>query len=229
LGNFPFLGNINPNMGNKRNETGQVVVTSPVRLTSGVAGALFTTTQQRVIGLLFGHPERSFYVSEMLALTQSGAGALHRELSRLSGAGLVTARAIGKQRHYQANPDSPVFGELVQIVRKTVGAVEPIRVALEDVADQVVLALLYGSAARGQDTATSDFDLLVVSDTLTLERLYRALAPAEATLGRRIQPTLYTAVEFQQRRQSDQSFVSRVLASDTLALIGDKHALGSAR
>jgi predicted nucleotidyltransferase len=215
-------------MGNKR-EQSRLPAGDLTRLASGVAGALFTTTQQRVIGLLFGHPERSFYVSEMLAKTQSGAGALHRELNRLSSAGLVTVRAIGNQRHYQANPDSPVFGELVQIVRKTVGAVEPIRVALEDVADQIILALLYGSAAQARDTATSDFDLLVVSDTLTLERLYRALAPAEDMLGRRVQPSLYTTAEFNKRRHSDQSFVSHVLAGDTLVLIGDKHALGPAR
>jgi predicted nucleotidyltransferase len=215
-------------MGNKRAQS-RLPAGDLTRLASGVAGALFTTTQQRVIGLLFGHPERSFYVSEMLAKTQSGAGALHRELNRLSSAGLVTVRAIGNQRHYQANPDSPVFGELVQIVRKTVGAVEPIRVALEDVADQIILALLYGSAAQARDTATSDFDLLVVSDTLTLERLYRALAPAEDMLGRRVQPSLYTTAEFNKRRHSDQSFVSHVLAGDTLVLIGDKHALGPAR
>lgn len=43
---------------------------------------------------------------------------------------------------------------------------------------------LYGSAAQARDTAASDFDLLVVSDTLTLETLRRALAPTVAMLGR---------------------------------------------
>lgn len=84
-----------------------------------------------------------------------------------------------------------------------------------------------GSAAQARDTAASDFDLLVVSDTLTLEDLYLALAPVEAALGRRIQPTLYTTAEFRQRRRSDQSFVSRVLAGDTVVLIGDLDAPGA--
>jgi len=200
-----------------------------VRFAVGLADALFTTTQQRLLGLLFGHPERSFYVSEILARTRGGTGAMQRELSRLSAAGLITVRRIGNQRHYQANPESPLYHELVQIVRKTVGAADDVFVALQSIAGQVQLALLYGSAAKGADTAASDLDLLVVSDALTLEALYRALAQAESSLGRKIQPTLYTTAEYRRRRQTDDSFVNRVLAGDTLVLIGDPDAVGSAR
>ena len=200
-----------------------------VRFAVGLADALFTTTQQRVLGLLFGHPERSFYVSEILARTRGGTGAMQRELGRLSAAGPITVRRIGNQRHYQANPESPVYHELVQIVRKTVGAADGVFAALQSIAGQVQLALLYGSAAKGADTAASDLDLLVVSDALTLEALYRALAQAESSLGRKIQPTLYTTAEYRRRRQTDDSFVNRVLAGDTLMLIGDPDAVGSAR
>lgn len=227
------MGMILPNMGTKkspRRESGAALTGNrPRPLSSGLANALFTATQQRVIGLLFGHPERSFYVSEMLARTGSGTGALRRELDRLQEAGLVTAQTVGNQRHYQANANSPVFQELVQLVRKTVGAVEPIRDALDSVRDKLAVALLYGSAVKGTDQSSSDFDLLVVSDDLTLEALYAALAPAEASLGRRIQPTLYTQAEYRRRRQSDQSFVSRVLADETLVLIGDPDVPGAAR
>jgi len=196
---------------------------------AGLADALFTATQQRVLGLLFGHPERSFYVSEILARTGSGTGALHRELGRLSAAGLIAVRRIGNQRHYQANPESPLYHELVQIVRKTVGAADAVFAALQPIVGQVHLALLYGSAVKGADTAASDLDLLVVSDALTLEALYRALSQAESSLGRKIQPTLYTTAEYDRRRQTDDSFVNRVLAGDTLVLIGDPDAVGSAR
>ncbi len=196
---------------------------------AGLADALFTATQQRVLGLLFGHPDRSFYVTEILTLTRGGTGALQRELGRLSAAGLITARRIGNQLHYQANPDSPLFHEIVQIVRKTVGAGDALFAALQPIAGRVQLALLYGSAAKGVDTAASDLDLLVVSDTLTLEELYRTLVVAEASLGRKIQPTLYTTAEFSRRRQTDDSFVNRVLAGGTLALVGDLDAVGATR
>ena len=90
-----------------------------------MADALFSTTQQRVFGLLFGQPERSFYATEIIGLAESGSGAVQRELARLEQSGLVTVRRLGSQKHYQANPDSPLFAELCGIARKTVGLAEP--------------------------------------------------------------------------------------------------------
>ena len=84
-----------------------------------LADALFTRTQQRLFGLLFGHPARSYYVTELIALAGTGSGAVQRELARLVGSGLITVRPIGNQKHYQANPESPLFHELSSIARKT--------------------------------------------------------------------------------------------------------------
>src|SRR5262245_65980781 len=87
----------------------------------GLADALFARVQQRVLGVLFGNPGRSFYANEVIGLARSGTGAVQRELARLEAAGLVTAVRIGKQRHYQANPSSPVFQELRALVLKKIG------------------------------------------------------------------------------------------------------------
>ena len=186
----------------------------------GVADALFTTTQQRVLSLLFGQPSRSFFASELIELTGSGSGAVHRELKRLVSSGLVTVTRLGRQKHHQANANSPVFGELRGLVLKTGGLAEPIRDALAPLADGITLALLFGSVPRGTATAESDIDLLVVSDNLTLESLYAALLPVETTLARRISPTLYTAREFAERRVAGSAFLSRVLAGSHHVLEG---------
>ena len=159
---------------------------------TSLADALFTTTRQRVLALLFGQPSRSFFATELIELTGSGSGAVQRELKRLTSSGLVNVTRIGRQKHYQANPASPVFEELRGLVVKTVAAAQPIRQALEPLADRVSLALLYGSAARGSDTASSDIDLLLVSDRLTLEEVYSALLPVESQLNRSVHLTLYT-------------------------------------
>lgn len=189
---------------------------------TGLADALFTTTQQRVLALLFGQPNRSFFAGELIELTGSGSGAVQRELQRLTSSGLVTVRRIGKQKHYQANPDCPVFDELCALVRKTIAMVEPIRQALAPLAGKIARALLYGSVARGMDTASSDIDLLVVADDLTLEKLYSALAPVEARLDRKISPTLYTIREFSDRRAAGNPFLTRVLEGEHLVLIGSE-------
>jgi len=187
---------------------------------TSLADALFTTTQQRVLALLFGQPSRSFFASELIELTGSGSGAVQRELKRLTSSGLLTVKRIGKQKHYQANPDCPVFEELCALVRKTVAMVEPIRQALAPLAKKIERALIYGSVVKGTDTASSDIDLLVVADDLTLEALYSALAPVEASLDRKISPTLYTRKEYDDRLAAGNPFLTRVLAGEHLVLMG---------
>lgn len=192
---------------------------SDIQLRS-LADALFSSTQQRVLGLLFGQPERSFFATEIIARIGAGSGAVQRELKKLADSGLVTVSHIGNQKHYQANPKSPVFSELCGLVQKTVGLAEPLRQALAFASAQIELALVYGSVAKGTATAASDIDLLLVSDTLTLESVYNLLTEAEQSLGRTINPTLYTTGEFQQRLKNDNPFLRRVLAGESLVLQG---------
>lgn len=189
---------------------------------TSIADALFTGTQQRVLALLFGQPGRSFFTKELIDLAGVGSGGVQRELARLQQSGLVTQTAIGNRKHYQANPDAPVFVELCGIARKMLGPAEVLREALAPLAEALPLALLYGSVAAGRDTARSDIDVLLVSETLTLEQVYAALAAAEQQLGRPVSPTLYTPSEFRRRLAQRNAFLLKLLAGDTVALIGDK-------
>jgi len=185
-----------------------------------MADALFTSTQRRVLGLLFGQPERSFYATEVIGRVRAGSGAVQRELRKLAESGLVTVSRKGNQKHYQANADSPIYPELRALVRKTVGLADPLRTALEPLQERILLAFVYGSVAKGSQTAQSDIDLLLVSDALTLETLYAALAPAEKVLGRAVHPTLYTSAEYEHRLRTANPFLERVLAGDTIPLLG---------
>jgi len=185
-----------------------------------LADALFTATQQRLLGLLFGQPERSYFVTELIELADVGRGAVQRELARLARSQLVVIERLGNQKHYRANPDSPIYTELCSIVSKTVGVEEHVRVALQPLASRISLALIYGSVAKHSDTAKSDIDLLVVSDELTLEDLYATLSAAEQKLGRQVNPALYTVSEFQKRRSDNNAFLSRVFAGPTAILTG---------
>jgi predicted nucleotidyltransferase len=189
-----------------------------------LADALFTATQQRLLGLLFGQPERSFFVTELIELADVGRGAVQRELARLERSELVVIEYHGNQKHYRANPGSPIYKELCSIVSKTVGIEEKLRAALEPVAARLSLVLIYGSVAKHADTASSDIDLLVVSDELTLEDLYVTLSTDEQQFGRQVNPTLYTDSEFRKRRSGNNAFLSRVLAGPTVVLEGQLDA-----
>jgi len=185
-----------------------------------LADALFTSTQQKVLGLLFGQPARSFFVTQIMELAKSGRGAVQRELQRLESAGLVSVQMHGNQKHYQANSESPLFEELCGIVRKTVGLEDPLRSAVESLPQTVHVALIYGSVAKGADTSASDIDVLIVADNLTLEDIYAALSPAEQLLDRKINPTLYTSEEFNQRRARGNSFLKRVMDGPVIVISG---------
>ena len=187
---------------------------------SGLGDALFAGVQQRVLGALFGNPERSFYGNELLRLTGSGKGALQRELDRLVKAGLVTVRSVGNQKHYQANPEAPIFEELRGIAIKTFGIGDVLRGALLPLAKKIRAAFIYGSIAKRADTTRSDIDLLVVSDSLGYQDLIKALQTAERGLGRKISPTLYSAVELAKKRSGKNAFVLRVLEQPKIFLIG---------
>lgn len=185
-----------------------------------IADALFSKVRQRVLGVLFGTPDRSFYTNEVIGLAQSGAGAVQRELADLAGAGLLTVRKQGNQKHFQANAASPVFAELRGLVLKTMGLADVLRTALGPLAPQIARAFVFGSIAKQQDTAQSDVDLLVVSDTLGYGEVFAALEDAGKTLGRTINPALYSAVDFRARLQSDNAFINRVMQQPKIWLIG---------
>ena len=190
-----------------------------------LADALLTRTQQRVLGRLFGYPDRSFYASELIREAGTGSGAAQRELAKLEASGLVVARRIGHQKHYQANETSPLFPDLRNIITKTVGLVEPLRDALKPLASEIRMAFVYGSVAKAADRATSDIDLLVVSDTLTYGDVFGSIDKVSRVLGRTVNPTVYSSAEFSKRVKSDNAFIARVIEGPKIWVIGAGDAL----
>ena len=190
-----------------------------------VADALFSGLQQRLLAVLFGQPDRSFYGNELLRLTGTGRGALQRELEKLVSADLVTVTPVGNQKHYQANAAAPIFAELRGIVMKTLGLADVLRTALNAVSDRIELAFVFGSVAKGTDTATSDIDLMVVTETLSYADLFEGLAAAEQVLGRKVNPTLYTSAALAEKVRTENSFVLRVLSQPKIFLIGAEDEL----
>jgi predicted nucleotidyltransferase len=92
--------------------------------------------------------------------------------------------------------------------------------ALNSISDKIDLALIYGSVAKRTDHANSDIDLMLVSDSLTLEEVFEALEPAEIKLSRIINPTLYKQEEFKKRRANKNPFLRKVLEGQYILLKG---------
>jgi predicted nucleotidyltransferase len=221
---MPNLGMIMPKMGTKRSKPSRA---KSKERPGGVADALFAGTQQRLLALLFGQPYRSFYATELIGLANAGSGAVQRELARLSHSGLLTVTSVGSQKHYQANPDSPIYTELCAIVQKTVGLAEPLREALAPLSRKIRAAFVYGSVAKRQDTAASDIDIMLLSDDLSYGDTFAALEAASSRMGRKVNPTILTRQEFNKRVQAKESFLTRVLVQPKIWLIGGEDDLAA--
>lgn len=192
-----------------------------------ISDVLFSGVQRRVLGLLFGQPDRSFYANEIARIGLTGRGALQRELERMTSSGLITMTVIGRQKHYQANRKAPIFQEIRGIVLKTFGLADVLRTALVSSSQPVHSAFIYGSVAKGTDSATSDIDVMVIADGMSYSHLFETFAEAEQMLGRKVNPTLYSMEDFAKKRRGDNHFVTRVIDQPKIMLIGDENEIST--
>lgn len=189
-----------------------------------LAEVLFSKNRRAVLSLLYGHPDQTFYLRQIVRASGGGHGAIQRELKTLSDVGVLRRTVRDKQVYFQADPDCPVFEELKSLVVKTAGVADVLKDALAALGERVQAAFIFGSVARGQQKEQSDVDLLVVGTT-TFRDLVAALADAQSLLRREINPTLYTPEEFRTKLTTRNHFLRTVLASDKLFLIGDEREL----
>ncbi len=195
----------------------------------GLAEGLFSKVQLRVLALLFGQPERGFQGAELIRLAGSGVGAVHRELTRLVSSGIVSVQPLGRQKIYSANRESPIYGELHGLIVKTVGLSQPLRDALEPFVDRIKYAFIYGSTARGDDTAASDVDLMIIGDELAYPEVLAALLPVEKAIGRTVSVNLMNSEEFGRRLLRSDSFITRVMSLEKITLLGSLDGIETAR
>ncbi len=192
---------------------------------TSLADVLFGKGRGALLALFYGHPDESFYYRQITRrLATVSAGTLQRELDTLSQLGLIDRSTVGKQVFYRANRKHPVFPELRALVAKTVGAIQVLRSALAPMADRISLAFIYGSMARQEEKAESDIDLLVVGK-VTLEDVLTCVSDLEPSLGRDVNPTVYSLAEFKTKLKSGNHFLNSVVRREKIFLIGDEGEL----
>jgi len=194
----------------------------------GAGDALFPAVRRGLLGVTFREPARWWYLTELANALGTSPSSLQREVDALASTGILEKRVDGRRTYYRAHANSALFDELRGIVRKTMGVPAEVHAALAPLARRIALAMIYGSVARGTDRTDSDVDVLVVSDHVMLEELYRRFARAERKLGRKVHPALYTVEEFRRKRNSN-PFLKKVLAGDRILLIGNEDDASGAR
>ncbi len=186
-----------------------------------LATVLFSKARRAVLGLILSHPDRAFYLREIVKLTGLGIGQLQRELEQLTTAGIIRRFEQGRHVYFQADQNCPVYDELRGIIHKTVGVADELRRALSPLRDRIRAAFIFGSVARGEENSDSDLDVMVIGD-VTLAQVVEAVRGSEATLLRPVNPTVYPVKEFTTKLAAGQHFLTRVMDGEKLLLIGDE-------
>lgn len=189
-----------------------------------LSDALFAKARRAVLGLLYTHPDETYYVREIVRHAGAGQGGVQRELARLAAAGILRRSVRGRQVYYQANADCPIYPELRAILVKTAGVADVLRAALAPLTGRIRVAFLHGSVARGKERPGSDIDVLLVGDVRFSEAV-AALSPAQEPLGREVNPVVYPPAEFRSKLAAGHHFLKTALKESKIFLVGDSHEL----
>ena len=193
-----------------------------MRTTLSSAGdLLFGQTRGRVLALLYGVPDETFFVRQIARQVETSVGTVQRELALLADAGLIKRSAVGSQVFYQANQEHPEFPELRALLAKTTGVFQMLKAALAPLSSRISVAFVYGSVARGEEKAASDIDLMVIG-AITLDEVLDAVVPVEKQLRRPVNPTIYSLDDVRARLREGNHFLQSLKKSKKVFLIGDE-------
>lgn len=176
--------------------------------------------RRRLLAVLFMRAGQWFHLRELERLTAAASvGSLKKELDLLSGAGLLKVQKVGNQTQFCANADHPVYPELLGLVRKSIGLVDVLHAALAPLADQVRVAFVYGSVAKGSEGPHSDVDVMVLGD-VGFGDVVNALYDSQTVLGREVNPKVMALTEWRSRKLAGDSFVQDLLGKPRLLVMG---------
>ncbi|RUR14066.1 nucleotidyltransferase domain-containing protein [Legionella sp. km772] len=186
---------------------------------------LFSEYRRRVLALLLLHPDERYHVREIARLTNTTAGTLHRELSKLAKSKVLLREQSGNQVYYQANRNFPIYTELTSILKKTSGLVDVLFDFLTPLTEKIEVAFVFGSVAKGAENLGSDIDVLIIGEVDFTEAV-EALYAAQASLGREINPKIYSREQWKASLQKQDLFIQEVLNNPKLFIMGAEHDLG---
>ena len=193
--------------------------------TSAAIDALFPKTRQAILAAALGEPQRWWYMRELARHLRRTPSSLQRELASLVRGGILLQKREGKHVYFQAATESPFFQELQGLILKTVGLADVVRDALKPLADRIEWAFIYGSIARSAEHSASDVDLMIIG-RVGLAEASSPLRKAERRLARCVNATTYTADEFAAKVTSNHHFITTVMRSKKLFILGDSREFG---
>lgn len=180
----------------------------------------------RILAWFFTHQDEDFFVRQLAIILREDPSNLSRELARLEKVGILSSTRQGNLKYFRTNEKCSFHDELKGLILKTVGVIGEIQSAVEGL-PEIEYALIYGSYARGEETADSDIDLMVVGE-VDLDKLDSAISGLERRFGRTINYVAYNEKEFKEKRKRRDGFITDVLRDKKIMLVGGERELKKA-
>ncbi len=184
---------------------------------------LSSKVRAEVFRLLFGLNDTPLHVREIERRSGFAIGTIQTEMKKLYKLNLVTKNRDGNRLYYRANRQHPIFSDIHSLVVKTVGLIDVLEDALAG-EKAIRSAFIFGSIAEGSEKAGSDIDLMVIGE-IGLRSLSRLLQGLAEKFKREINPYVLSPKEFSRRKSKNEHFISQVLVSSKLFVIGDENDL----
>jgi len=183
---------------------------------------LSSRSRAAIFRLLFSGIEKELHVREIQRRSTLNDSTIRQELRKLVRLDLVKGRRDSNRLYYRANKENPLYPELRNLVIKTTGVADVLREALQD--GRIHVAFVFGSIAGGEETAGSDVDLLVIGE-MGFRGLSELLSGCSEEIGREINPYVMNKNEYRKRVKSGEHFISHILESPKIFIVGTDHDL----
>jgi predicted nucleotidyltransferase len=187
-----------------------------------LAEILSSRTRAEIFRLLFGLNTKPFHLREIGRIAGLSTGSIRQETAKLRKFGLIISRKDGNRVYFEADKTHPLYGDICRITLKTAGLTDILRDALAT--DSIHYAFVFGSVARGDATAGSDIDLLVIGE-IGLRKVTSLLSGLTDKLGREINPHVFSEKEFARRLRRKEHLVSKVMSSPKIFVVGKEDDL----
>jgi len=179
--------------------------------------------RKELLALYFTNPDKGYYLRELERLLGFSVGNIRRELLKLEKAGLFERKHAGNLVYYHISRAYPLFEEMKSIIFKTVGIAGGLRRAFRKIKG-IESAVIYGSYARGEESGTSDIDVMIIGDP-DVDQLIGVVRKAEKRFQREISYTVYDRKEFDKKKKAGDSFVLDIIRNPKVFLVGDEEQL----
>jgi len=179
--------------------------------------------RKKVLRLLYLNQDKEYYVNEIARLLNVSVGSLHKELMKLLKNGVLQVKEIGNLKLYSLNKNYHFFQELKEILKKSVGIEEQLKVDLNRL-EGVKCAFIYGSWASNQVDEHSDIDLFIIG-TPDQDKLLEVVSKIEDEIQREISYTIFPEEEFKRKVKEGTPFIESLLTNPKVFLKKDEEYL----